>query len=267
MESWEGHNYLTSLPTKWVELMNLSTAEWNLGWLPPNVVAIPGALNDTHNFPSGTFVIENAARTDLGSRNAEAVVFGLCSAVALVWGVGWLFWSIKDGTLLKPRPGAARLLSRGRHSGETLAAGHEDGSEEGMGGAGWGGFHAAEFEKRLDKYYPRFASHAEVYERDGRGALEAGEVVGVSELLVRIFRNDTQLKALQSAPGVGSDEMERLRAQSDAMLAEVHRRVNTWTVQGLSEDERREVRAVKTALARHQPPRYRHREGWTQMEV
>ena len=284
MESWEGHNYLTGANSKWVELMNLSTAEWNMGWLPPNVVAIPGALNDTYNFPLDTFVIQYASMSQIGPDNIEAVVFGVCSAIAWVWALAWLAWGVKDKSLLKPRAWA-RLASGGRtgRGSNDVHLGHyqnappisgEDGDGIASGsGSGIdlveGEFYAADFEKRLDRYYPRFASYSEVYERDAKtGALEADEVTAASELLVRMLRNDSKLRALQRATGVGADEMDRLRAESDAMLAEVRRRVTAWSVKGLNEGERTDLKGMVTALARHQPPRYRHREAeWTQIDV
>jgi hypothetical protein len=55
--------------------------------------------------------------------------------------------------------------------------------------------------------------------------------------------------------------MDGMRAESEAILAEVHRRVNTWKAEGMDEDERKKFRAVVTALAKHQPPRYRRRGG------
>lgn len=275
MESWEPYNYLTTLPTKWVELMNLSTVEWNMGWLPPHIVAIPDDLNDTYanSLPPGTFVIAKAGQTAIGDTSAETVVFVVCSVIALVWAIVWIGWSIKDESLLMPRPGAKSGsssrsgVSRSLRSGQSSETRVGNGSEVGFGTRG-GEFHAAEFEKRLSKYYPRVASYAEVYELGGNGLVEVDEVTGVSELLVRMFRNDSHIKALQKS-GVGRDEMDKLRAESDAMLAEVHRRVNKWTVKGLDEGERMGLTEVKKALARHRPPRYRYREGsaWMQGEV
>jgi len=255
MESWEGHNYYTGDNIEWTQLMNLSTAEWSIGWIPSNVIAIPGTLNGSSNFPPNTVVIENASMTDIGPYHAEAIIFGTCSGVALLWAAFWLYWSIKHRTLRKPRVG-----SRQRPS---LTDGKPDERE--------GDFHAADFEARMDKYYPRFASHAELYERDGarEGGLPVEEVTAVSELLVRMFRNDTRIKALQSTT-TEREEMERLRAESDAMLGEVHRRVNGGGGEGLSEQEGMELHAARVVLARHQPPRYVRRveEGseWRQRE-
>lgn len=264
MESWESYNLTDLPPNKWLELMNLSTADWGMGFFPPNVVAIPTELNDSFaaTFPPGYLIIENAG-ADI---NTEPV-FAATSVPAVVLMIAWFLFSLRDGfkwwrkpapgsdTRAKPRPPRSPLSGR---SSETYTG---NGSELGVGiGVGGGGFRAVEFEKKLDRYYPRFASHAEVYERDKRGPLEAEEVTAVSELLVRMFRNDTQLRALQTQE-VGREEMDRLRAESDAMLAEVHRRVLAWTTAGLDEEESRVWQEVRAVLARHQAPRYMYREG------
>ncbi|KAK0638695.1 hypothetical protein B0T16DRAFT_229279 [Cercophora newfieldiana] len=264
MESWQSLNYNTRNVTKWTELMNLSTTEWNLGPLPPNLVAVQGTLNDSAlaAYPPGTVIIQNAGKTDLGDRAAEGVVFGLCSAVALLWAAAWLVWSIRDGTLLKPREGARTMVGRSPGSSETRVDHHHHQDEDEDGGA----FHAEQFEKRLlTTYYPTVASHPEVYEKRG-GSLEADEITGVSELLVRMFRNDMRLRGLRNAQRVSAEELEELRGVSDALLKEVHGRVERWMGdgkdKGLDGAEREELKGVVTALARQKVPRYRHREGW-----
>jgi len=92
MESWDGENYYTTNFTEMVALMNLSTAEWGVGYLPPNLVAIPDALNDTYGFGSDTLVIEYAARTEVGSRDTEKVIFGVTSGVVILWAAVWLWF-------------------------------------------------------------------------------------------------------------------------------------------------------------------------------
>jgi hypothetical protein len=173
MESWEGFNYYTR-----------DTTEWSVGYLPPNVVAISDTLNDTYKFPADAIVIENAGRRGPSGFRAESFIFGAVSAFILSWAAFWIIQGIRNNSWLKPRKRGGTEQGKADLTVQDIELKF---------------LSAREFEKRLDEYYPKFASYAEVSERNSKEMLQAEEVTAVSALLVRMFKNDTRLRALQNA--------------------------------------------------------------------
>src|SRR3569833_1885506 len=150
-----------------VVLMNLSTAEWGIGALPSNLVAIPGAVTDPENsnIPDSALVIEYAAQAELGSRDAEKVVFGVTSGIVILWGLVWLWFNRRK--MFDPHgrsgsssigPGSGSLLLRCCCSvcwgllcvalcvSALVTLG-------GSGGPGGGGENAADFQRQLLHFY------------------------------------------------------------------------------------------------------------------
>ncbi|KAF6806098.1 hypothetical protein CMUS01_14453 [Colletotrichum musicola] len=70
MNSWKHVNHYTESNTRWVEMMNLSTPELGVGWIPANVVAIPETLNNSiaSRYPPNTTFIENVSEERIGEK-------------------------------------------------------------------------------------------------------------------------------------------------------------------------------------------------------
>ncbi|KAK7911709.1 hypothetical protein PG985_014190 [Apiospora marii] len=215
MESWESNpsKIYTTNQTLWVELMNQSTSEWSLGWLPANVYAINGTLassNPPVQFPDGAFVIEGAGVTTAGSAAIEDLIFGLATAAVLLSGIIWLSktWCMSawgayerflDPGRRPQKPGRSRHRARStemqpvpRDDGE---GGRHDQSRISRGRRGTlaevesGGRErinpeitypsAQDFkEELLSKYYERIVSELEML--DDRGGNGDGETLGGS---------------------------------------------------------------------------------------
>lgn len=110
MESWHGLNYYTDDPSTHILLMNLSTREWNVGWFPPNFIAIKGALSDVNTsalLPDALVISMPDSTTSTNTPAIDAVVFGSTAGFVLVFVVAQLIWSWKSGTLLRPRQARA----------------------------------------------------------------------------------------------------------------------------------------------------------------
>ncbi|KAI0811533.1 hypothetical protein GGR55DRAFT_105028 [Xylaria sp. FL0064] len=101
MESWEGYDYYTTNTTTWVDLMKLSTTEFGLGYFPKAIVAIPGYLNSSAQFPDDTFVIELFGLDQFDQGQTVKALLGAVSGVALFLG-GLLLW-VNWKTIFHPR--------------------------------------------------------------------------------------------------------------------------------------------------------------------
>lgn len=230
MESWLNENYYTTFPPKWIHLMNLSTAEFGLAPFPPNLIAINDTLLSLENtsfpltLPNNTIIIENAAKTTLGSRQVEQIVFLATSGLALLWGIFWL-WSNRDG-LFRPRSGGK-------------IAGDEDEEEESNGddielSAGNtlttnpNFLSAAIFRERMKEFYPQNGCIGiELVEKDiSAEEIDAEDVEEVITLVRKMYETDLKIWALQNVRDAGSRvEREALKRRSDGILGEVRRRV------------------------------------------
>ncbi|KAK3687824.1 hypothetical protein B0T22DRAFT_139835 [Podospora appendiculata] len=224
MESWDGYNYYTTNPAQWVMLMNLSTSEMGLAPLPPNLVAIPGSLNDSYSFPNNTIVIENASKSQLGSRDIEKIIFGVTAGVAILWGIIWLYWTWKRETnggsrkLFRPRTGYPTTADA---TSETqLASLMDDGR-----------FVSAEAfrNKLLHFYYENVQTGIEMTEKDvAIEGIDAEDVEAVTALVQKMYAVDLELWSHQSSRYVTEAKRNQLRKKSDAILAEVRRIANSW---------------------------------------
>jgi len=259
MQSWEGENYYTTDPVKWVALMNKSTAEWNVGPLPPNLVALPGSQNQTI-IPISTdaLVIEYAGTREVGSRDAETIVFGVTSALVLLWAVVWTIWQYCiNHTLFTPLGPPPGDTSEG-HSGSISLGTLVDGAER---------VSAAEFERQLfTYYYPAGLTELEVREKDVvlDGGLGGDDVEAATALVRRMLGFDQELWALRNATHLPPAERETLRNKSAAALDELRRVVQTWiTAQerlGLRPQEQNELQEIYSLLTSMRT-RYGHPQG------
>ncbi|KAH9884839.1 hypothetical protein F4778DRAFT_761899 [Xylariomycetidae sp. FL2044] len=264
METWKGRNYYTTNQTTWVELMNLSTVEWGLPHFPPNVVAIPGGLNDSSfHFDNSTYVIEYAGGSAAGQSPVESVVFGAASAAAIVIALIWLVWN--RATLLSPPlPEEADM--------------HTDAVEHGINGfsgSGGGGFElhvpdneqfvtAAAFKDKLHNfYYEPVESELELYEKDvSAERIDVEDVEAATALLRRMYMFDLELWSEQSSPYVTEGKRAETRDKSDAILAEVRKTVDVWDEQaGWHTSERQQLGQIVGFFEMLPKRRYGSREG------
>ncbi|KAI1373088.1 hypothetical protein F4677DRAFT_430203 [Hypoxylon crocopeplum] len=259
MESWEDSNYYTTNETRWVELMNASTSDWGLGYLPAGLVAISGNLNSTYHFDNTVLVIENASRTLAGSNTVESVVFGLTSALALIWAVVWL---VKNrDTMLKPERISTNNAAASREGSADYSTLVEATGEEMFVTA------AAFKEQLLHFYYEPVETEIEVLEKDAvADGVVPEDVEAVTVLLRKMYNLDLGLWSLQNALYVTEAEREWMRDQSDAILAEVRRIVGEWQSQSSSiswsQPEMRQLEAISWFLENDLPDeRYGNRSG------
>ncbi|KAK4447446.1 hypothetical protein QBC34DRAFT_128416 [Podospora aff. communis PSN243] len=255
MESWRGYNYYTANPAKWVELMNLSTSEWNIGPFPPNIVAIPGPLNASYNIPPGSLVIENASQANAGSRDTEKVIFGATSGLVILWAFGWCFWHWWKRTLFSPR-GSKHLSSEDLDGGnayypdgDTVA----DGSTLELGAMGNGFIPASRFKDELEIYYENVRTELELYEKKlGTDNVAPEDVEAGTELLRRRYLAQLGIYGMQNAHEVTEMERDQMAEKSDALMADFRKLVASWGGQqntvGWSEEEREELRELMALL-------------------
>ena len=86
MDSWQNVNYLTGNRTLWVHFMNRSTQDWGIGYFPPKVFALAGRLNHSKTYPDDALIVEFAGVSRIGAAGLEAVIYGLISDIAILWG-------------------------------------------------------------------------------------------------------------------------------------------------------------------------------------
>ncbi|KAH0443917.1 hypothetical protein CcaCcLH18_00743 [Colletotrichum camelliae] len=229
MESWEGHNYYTANISKWVDLMNISTADWGIGWLPSNVVAIPYALNDSiaAQYPENTTFIENASKSTTGHRATEKIVFGVVSGLAILWAVVWLYYSLRTDKF-EYRPidfgssdnyGSAKP---GRYSSShgTL----ENGTSQLM--------DVMEFERNLKRFYSQIKTGLEYEDKSSHGdtSIRGDDVEAVTNLLRIMYDLDLGIWSRQDIHAGEDHEMHNTesRTRSNAIWAEVREIVGKW---------------------------------------
>lgn len=267
MESWKGYNYYTTDPAKWVELMNLSTSQWNIGPLPPDVVAIPGPLNASYNFPPGTLVIENVSQVSFGSRDIEKVIFGATSGLVLLWAFSWVSWNLWKGILLQPR-GSTLPSSEETEPGHGLHPTNLDGKTVAdssvleLGAMGNGFIPASRFKTELDVYYDDVRTELEMYEKNLRtDDVEAEDVEAGTELLRRMYDTQLGIYAMQNSNEVTQRDRDQMAEQSVALMADFRKLVASWSgkqnVVGWSAEELEELKQLGALLKGHPENRYR----------
>ncbi|KAK4207462.1 hypothetical protein QBC37DRAFT_93238 [Rhypophila decipiens] len=237
MESWQGLNYYTTSPERWVHLMNLSTAEFGVAPFPPNVVAIPDTLwNRTNHsipvwFPNDTIIIENASKAQLGSREVERIVFLITSGLAIAWALFWLW--VNWGSLLRPRTSPRAAAQKATTAGTAGSSGGDDDDIELANGGGNlatnpNFISAAEFRFRIkNRYYPDMYSGIDLVEKDVMlDGIDGEDVEEVTQLVQKMYETDLKIWALQNARHRTSEtEKQELMRRSDGILYEVRRRV------------------------------------------
>lgn len=226
MKSWNGLNYYTTNTTLWVELMNRSTEEWGIGYLPARLVAIPGKFNSSYNISDDAILIQHAAKTKAGSRDTEKIVFGVASGIVILFMVAWIWYNWDD---LKPPkdddeatiivPGEDATSARTRTT--ELTANEKDKQE-----------FKAFCQQLEERYYSDKKSELEAAERDiveesGPTADKpwVGDMEEAAALLRKLYSLKIKMRNDGDSEHVTLAERSRNLAESDAILAEVNRLV------------------------------------------
>ncbi|KAH7012860.1 hypothetical protein EDB80DRAFT_362334 [Ilyonectria destructans] len=247
MESWQGLNYYTRNTTKWVQLMNLSTAEWGVGFLPATLVAIPGHLNDTYDFPSDSIVIQNASKTTVGSRHIEKIIFGLVAGIVILWALLWLY--VNRSEILSPRSSQNLKPSDAASQGTSVTAltTFDDGFVK-----------AADFRHKLQYfYYDCDKSMLEVGEKDiSIEGISTDDIENAGALFRKMYGLDLKLWSMQNSRERTAAERNKIMHESDAILAEVTQQVLVWqadmshpTTATATEDEKRQMDEIVEILS------------------
>lgn len=237
MESWEGENYYTYNHTRQVELMNQSTAEWSLGYFPPNLYAINDTYSDNYpvQFPDDALVIQNADQALAGTQPVEALVFGLTSALALAWALFWAWSEYRNGTWKTLRTSLVSDEADRRPDGVTNGE-----VESGAGASGLANkFPTAEkFEQvLLSKYYESVVSELEAPDHDSLSAVrnvESEDLEAVQEIIRKRYDIEFDLFSRRDAP---VNERELQQHRSNAALAHIREVVLRWDENSVYTDE------------------------------
>ncbi|KAI5458970.1 hypothetical protein BGZ63DRAFT_390056 [Mariannaea sp. PMI_226] len=259
MESWKGLNYYTRDPKGWVRLMNLSTAEWGVGFFPPNVVAIPGKLNSSYSFDPGTIVIQHAAKSKVGTNGIESIIFITASLVSILCTGLWLWRNLDN-------------LKSGGERSQPQNPNPDDASQATEGTALNGvsenrGVSASRFEGLLKHlYYDSIHSELEAWEKDANmEGVTADDVEDAINLLRRMYVIDLEMWARGDERGFTNDQRNVQQWKSDAILAETHRLVDEWQLilqsSGIGatskeEEEAEEIKEIKKILNKIGDTRY-----------
>jgi hypothetical protein len=220
MESWEGYNYYTTNSTQWVELMNYSTIEFGLGYFPPRILALPGALNSSDNISKDTFVIQYAGRAESDNRATEKIVFGIVSAIAIAFAAVWLWFNRK--TLFHPRNlQADALLPRpnsptSNNTGATELTPLQDNKF-------WG---ANDFRDQIfNFYYEPVRTEVELFEKSFDDEVDTEDIEAITELVRQGYRLELLRRGLQKSRSVTEEQHNEMKSREDAMQQEVGHRV------------------------------------------
>lgn len=213
MDSFQEGNPLTRNRTQWVQFMNRSTQDWGIGYLPPNLFAILGQLNDSFPFPDDALVVEYAGQTHVGGSEIEVFVFGITAAIVLIFIFAWAILTWKVFGFLPP------ASSRSNDSGMMTAE---------------------KFTKQLDeKYYENLDTCLEIFDPDDKNhtsgnntkeALKPEEVEEVTALLRKMYGFDLSVWAKGSGELTEAD-LNHIRNQSDAAWAEIQAKIERWKKQ------------------------------------
>ncbi|KAK2779584.1 hypothetical protein CKAH01_02932 [Colletotrichum kahawae] len=231
MDSWKGHNYYTTNISRWVDLMNISTTDWGVGWLPPNIVAIPYALNDSiaARYPENTTFIENASKTTTGDRATEKIVFGVVSGLAILWAVVWLYYSLRTDRF-EYRPinlGSSDTYGQAKSRRDSSSHGaRENGSSQLM--------DVEEFKRNLMKFYSQIKTGLEYEDKPNNedACIKGDDVEVVTNLLRTMYDLDLSIWSRQDIHAGENHEIHNAesRVRSNAIWAEVRKIVGKWEV-------------------------------------
>ncbi|CAM1505506.1 Fc.00g111430.m01.CDS01 [Cosmosporella sp. VM-42] len=265
MESWHGYNYYTRDPRQWVKLMNLSTTEWGIGFLPANLYAIPDSYNDSWKFPVNATVIQHAAKTEVGSRDIEKIIFGVASGIVILWAIVWLW--INRNKL--PGVGDDNPNPNLRTNGNGFETASQGTSVTALTAYGENFVKAADFQNQLRYfYYESDKSELEIREKDLQAEdVTADDIEAATKLLRDMYSLDLRLFARQNSRETTQAQRNEWMCQSDAILDELNRLVATWDINmnnpqamGVTEKERNEIAEIRDILMSIGPERYPNKQ-------
>ncbi|KAK0641399.1 hypothetical protein B0T16DRAFT_419773 [Cercophora newfieldiana] len=241
MDSWRGRNYYTTDPSEWIELMNLSTADWMVAPFPPNLVAIDGALSelDVGLIANDSLVIEFAGKATVGSRFVERIIFGTVSAVVLGYMGLWLMWLWRSGAIIRPRRTVAEedLSAPGDQQIPSAQGNNEDDSTANRGGES-SNRSAMRFRSLLGKYYHEpIATQLEPCRK--RSKFREADVVPTTknlkeatELAFEAIEIEVKIRRLNDV-GADVEKAAKLREKKTAALQRIQAMIEAW---GTDED-------------------------------
>ncbi|KAH6886894.1 hypothetical protein B0T10DRAFT_490462 [Thelonectria olida] len=247
MEAWKGYNHSTTNQTRLVQLMNLSTADWRVGTLPPYVIAINGSFNtSTDSFPSllanrapdtKAFVIEHAGKVVVKSADIQTIAYTIpLGFVALITCL-YYCWSSSRPITAQP-----------------VAAGGSASEREGF-------MPVSLFEEKLQQYYSSDKTEAEVREKDlAEQPIEWSDVEEAAELLRQWY--DVKSKIMEQRMSLEANAVATrglLERQGNSLLDELEARVSDWEihiagpqnrVEGVLDEDRAQEEAEIREIAR-----------------
>ncbi|KAK4188117.1 hypothetical protein QBC35DRAFT_211408 [Podospora australis] len=228
MDFWKdaSDNETTTDASRWLLLMNHSTAKLGLSPFPPNLVAVAGPLNASldYDIPNGTLVISDIFKPQQTPADLDRLVFGVVCVLAALWAAAWVTWTWwKFGSLLKPRVPPSQREDFDDENGMELP-GHRAIIHDNPDYISSSAFH-----ERFLRFYYDIGNEHEVPEKDpSKEAVEATDVEAVMALVQKMYEIDVELFGLQNALYVGDERREKLRQKRETILAEVARVAELW---------------------------------------
>lgn len=242
MDSWHSVNYKTYNRTLWVQLMNSSTQDWNVGPLPPHVFARP---NDTSRLPDDALVLRKAGKALIGGSPIEQVVFGIIAGLVIAWGLVWAVWtwrnrppssnSTASSSSSSAAAGDGRLLTAARFT-EILDARYYDGIQTDL-----------EIFDAHDQAHRQHQGHHRGPGGEGMTTITAEDVEAVTALIRHMYQIDLSIWSRESSENVSERAEQRRLRQSQSAWDEVRRKVEQLkmaegSLKGKDEDETRSMK-------------------------
>jgi len=258
MDSWRDVNYKTGNRTAQMVYFNMSTADWRIGFLPANLTAIPGSINDyPSNLTNSSLVIEYAGEKNMLGRPIESGVFGIAAGAVILWAIGWFLLNRKSffqPSSQENAPGEGNADAEAAVNGESKSNPYNI----------QGFLSASEFRHRLDThYYEPVVTELELAEKSPNqisAFVDPADIEATASLLRDMYRMDMRLNGLQNAGHVSEADRENLRRGSEAAWEEVTSTVKRWTkapeISSWSKEEHESWRGILTAITGTGAKRY-----------
>ncbi|KAK0617594.1 hypothetical protein B0T14DRAFT_590332 [Immersiella caudata] len=286
MESWEGQDYYTTDPAKWIHLMNLSTQEWGIGPLPFPIIAINGSLanepNATSKYNSSTYIIVYAGQALTDGYPTEKLVFIVTTVIAVVVLGIWLWVNWKS--LFKPlgRSHSERATATNGTVEMLPRQGGGGGDQESTLGSStfidlgdlrsannvsrWAdmkppgaGMSAGRFDYLMRHYfYPPFVTEVEIYEKGSGDAVEVEDVERMTELVRKMLAADNSLWNNAANVRFTNEVRRGFMHRGDDALMEVAMGVRGWGETGWPREERGKVAEIERLV---EETRWKRQQG------
>ncbi|TPX14609.1 uncharacterized protein E0L32_005301 [Thyridium curvatum] len=278
MNTWRHQHIYSTHPTIWVDLMNRSTQDWGVGYLPMNVFATNGSLkNGSADIPADprAFIIVHAGNGYTSGSPTPQVVFGIVSFIAIVLTIllSWYNWS----TMVTPsnhgmlswitEPGYQLSSTRATHHSARntvttgVAAGTSavddiemtanDGLQSTAKFADMGrvGTSARLFQRQIMQYYYEpVVTELELDVKQPGEDVDDDDIEEVITLARRMLKFDNDLWSNRSTLGYREATRHRIAEKREAITKDIKDTVSGWARARWDTDEREQLTNIMDTL-------------------